>query len=88
MSSAYNTLTLSAPAPAGTFAVRVVRPATSQGFAMTLEAPDQVAFTFSPQAGRCQPNPPGQLLSAHVDVDISFLDRFGRESPTRRVSVR
>jgi hypothetical protein len=51
--AAYNTLTISAPAPAGTFGIVVRnapaagRPAAADGFAVPLDAPDQVSFSFN-----------------------------------------
>ena len=84
--AAYNTLTISAPAPAGTFGIVVRnapaagRPAAADGFAVPLDAPDQVSFSFNNAGGRCQPGRPGELVQQGASVEVLFVDAQGRVS--------
>ncbi len=92
--AAYNTLTISAPAPAGTFGVVVRnapasgRPAVGDGFAVPLDAPDQVSFSFSNAGGRCQPGRPGQVVQQGAAVEVLFVDAQGRVSEAVAATVQ
>lgn len=91
---ASNTLTLGGRPPAGAYAVIVRQPAADgraappSGWAMRIEDAHQVIFAFSPDAGRCQPNYPGYVLPANVDVEVFFVDIRGRLSAPVVTRVR
>lgn len=92
--AAYNTLTISAPAPAGTFGI-VVRsataeggPAAADGFALPLDAPDQVSFSFTSAGGRCQPGRPGNVQQQGTAVEVLFVDAQGRVSEAVAATVQ
>lgn len=93
-SPASNTLTLGGRPPAGSYAVVVRQPAAegraarASGWAMRIGDAQQVTFTFSPDAGRCQPNNPGYVLPANVDVEVFFVDIRGRLSAPVATRVR
>jgi hypothetical protein len=92
--AAYNTLTISAPAPAGTFGIVVRnapaagRPAAADGFAVPLDAPDQVSFSFNNAGGRCQPGRPGELVQQGASVEVLFVDAQGRVSEAVAATVQ
>lgn len=91
---AYNSLTIAAQAPAGTVGL-VVRTAPSagedpraDGFAVALDAPDQVSFSFSNAAARCQPVRPGHVLPQGAEVQFLFVDAQGRLSEPVAATVQ
>ena len=92
--SAYNSLSLAQPPPAGAYAVIVRHAAAAgqaprgDGFGVAIESPAQRTFTFSGDGGRCQPRAPGEVVSAGSDVTVFFVSANGQRSPDANVRVR